>query len=153
MTVPEAVLDSMPHAECVARLRSRSVGRLGLLAEHYPLILPVNYSLDRDVVVVRTRPGTPIALADHRNVTFQIDDFDPATRTGWSVLVRGQAEVLTGAHSPQIRRRTHDSGVQPWPAGAHDDWMRIIPHGISGRRISVAPGKEDAWSWGIAAYM
>lgn len=148
-----AVLETLDSAVCTTLLSSRRVGRLGVIAEHYPLILPVNYALDRGVIIIRSRPGMKLTNADHANVTFQVDDFDTTTRTGWSVLVRGQAEELTDRHSEEIRERTESSPLQPWVPGAELHWVRIIPHGMTGRRISVPPGAEEDWAYGIGAYM
>ncbi|MBM9467799.1 pyridoxamine 5'-phosphate oxidase family protein [Nakamurella leprariae] len=148
-----AELQTLTDEECTELLSARTVGRLGVMVERYPLILPVNYTLDRGVVVIRSRPGTKLTNASHANVTFQVDDFDTVTRTGWSVLVRGQAEELTDRHSEEVRERTETSGLQPWVADADLRWVRIIPHGVTGRRIVVPPGAEQDWAYGIGAYM
>ena len=123
--------------ECYRLLETHEIGRLGVNAEHFPLIFPVNYAMDRGVIVVRTHPGAKLTAAGHANVTFEVDDIDRRTRTGWSVLVRGLAEELTSAHTVELVERTRDSGVQPWAPGEHGRWLRIIPQGISGRRIDA----------------
>lgn len=129
----------IPAEECYRLLRSQQIGRLGVNAEHYPLIFPVNYGLDGDTIVIRTAPGTKLAAAQHANVTFEVDEVDQYARSGWSVLVRGLAEEVTEAHGPDLVRRTHAVGVRPWAPGEHGHWLRLIPHGITGRRI--VPGE------------
>lgn len=146
-----AEMDVLSSSECYQLLASRQIGRLGLVTEQYPLIIPVNYGLDRDVVVIRTQPDTVVAHADHTNVTFQVDQLDLTRDAGWSVLLRGQAEALTAEHSKELLERTQATGVQPWAPGEREHWMRIIPHGISGRRITS--GKDLQWRLGSAAYM
>ena len=37
-------------------LAARQIGRLGVFLDQYPLIVPVNYSMDGDAVVIRTHP-------------------------------------------------------------------------------------------------
>ena len=134
-----ATLLEMEAEECYRLLAGHEIGRLGVFAEHYPLIFPVNYALDRgDVIVVRTHAGTMLAAASHANVTFEVDDIDRRRRSGWSVLVRGLAEELTSAHRAELIERTTHSGARPWAPGVRERWMRIIPHGISGRRIVPA---------------
>src|SRR3954451_18755334 len=91
-------LQDLGADECYRLLATQQIGRLGVNAEHYPLIFPVNYALDHDVIVVRTHPGTKLTAADHANVTFEVDEIDQRARTGWSVLVRGLAEEVTSAH-------------------------------------------------------
>jgi uncharacterized protein len=123
--------------ECYTLLATQQVGRLGVNAEHYPLILPVNYALDHGIIVIRTGPGTKLAAADHANVTFEVDEIDRVRRTGWSVLVRGLAEEVTTRHRAELIERTKTSGVQPWAPGEHGHWLRLIPHKITGRRIGA----------------
>ncbi len=125
----------LSHDECFALLATRRVGRLGVVAEHYPLILPVNYALDHDVILIRTGLGTKHANALHANVTFEVDQIDEPGHGGWSVLVKGLAEEITAAHSEAIVERTKALAPTPWAPGEHDHWMRLIPHGVSGRRL------------------
>jgi hypothetical protein len=136
--------------ECHRLLSGHEIGRLGVFAEHYPLIFPVTYVLDRDVIVVRTHAGTKLEAASHANVTFEVDEIDRRSHTGWSVLVRGLAEELTSAHRAELIERTTRSGVEPWAPGEHERWLRIIPQGISGRRIVPA---ELPPPFGPSAYL
>ncbi len=144
MTRVPGSLDVIPAAECYRLLATHEVGRLGVVAEHYPLIIPVSYGLDETTIVIRTHPGTTLAAAAHANVTFEVDDIDRRTRSGWSVLVRGLAEEVTDVHRADLVERTHATGVQPWAPGEYGHWLRLIPHGISGRRIT--PGQLP---WGV----
>jgi nitroimidazol reductase NimA-like FMN-containing flavoprotein (pyridoxamine 5'-phosphate oxidase superfamily) len=140
--MPEAegvTLRTLTDDECYELLATQQIGRLGVNAEHYPLIFPVNYGLDQRAVVVRTHPGTKLSAADHANVTFEVDCVDPISRSGWSVLIRGLAEEVTSAHRDELIERTHATGVEPWAPGEHGHWLRIIPHDVSGRRI--VPGE------------
>jgi uncharacterized protein len=125
--------------ECFRLLGTHEIGRIGVNAEHYPLIIPVNYGLDGTTVVIRTHPGTTLRAATHANVTFEVDDIDRRSRSGWSVLIRGQAEVVGDEHRAELVERTHATGVRPWAPGEHGAWLRLIPHDISGRRI--VPGE------------
>ena len=128
-------LVELDHEECYRLLSTHEIGRLGVNAEHYPLIFPVNYAVEHDVIVIRTHPGTKLAAAGHANVTFEVDDIDRRSRSGWSVLVRGLAEEVTSDHRAELVERTEATGVRPWAPGDHGRWMRIIPQAISGRRI------------------
>ena len=135
----EPSLQVLTAEECYLLLATQQVGRLGVNADHYPLIFPVNYGLDRGIIVIRTNPGTKLAAAAHANVTFEVDQIDYFTRTGWSVLVRGLAEEVTAEHRAELIKATKASGVQPWAPGDHGHWLRLIPHAITGRRI--VPGE------------
>jgi uncharacterized protein len=135
----DATMQSLPTDECYRLLATHEIGRIGVNAEHYPLILPVNYGIDGTNLVIRTHPGTILRAAEHANVTFEVDEIDRATRSGWSVLVRGQAEEVGTEHRAEIVARTEATGVQPWAPGEHGHWLRLIVHDISGRRI--VPGQ------------
>ena len=136
---PGPTMQVIPADECYRLLATQELGRLGVIAEHYPLIVPVNYGLDGTTVVIRTHPGTTLSAASPANVTFEVDDIDRRTRSGWSVLVHGLAEEVTNAHRAELVERTRTSGAQPWAPGEHGRWLRVIPQGISGRRI--VPGE------------
>jgi nitroimidazol reductase NimA-like FMN-containing flavoprotein (pyridoxamine 5'-phosphate oxidase superfamily) len=137
--VQDASLTVLPADECYRLLGSHEVGRIGVNAEHYPLIFPVNYALDGTTLVIRTAPGTKLSAASHANVTFEVDEIDRRSRAGWSVLVRGLAEEVGAEHRPELVARTRATGVTPWAPGEHGNWLRIIPQHISGRRI--VPGE------------
>jgi uncharacterized protein len=133
-------LQVLSSDDCYLLLATQQIGRLGVNAEHYPLILPVNYALDHaGVIVIRTDAGTKLAAANHANVTFEVDEIDQRTRSGWSVLVRALAEEVTSEHRTELIERTKASGVEPWAPGDRGHWMRLIPQAITGRRI--VPGE------------
>lgn len=74
MEVAEGSLEVLDNEECYRLLATQRVGRLGVNAEHYSLIFPVNYSLDQaSVIVFRTALGTKLLAANHANVTFEVD--------------------------------------------------------------------------------
>ena len=135
----DATMRIIPTEECYRLLGTQELGRIGVNAEHYPLIFPVNYGLDGTTLVVRTHPGTILRAAAHANVTFEVDDIDRRSRSGWSVLVRGQAEEVGDEHRAALVERTLATGVEPWAPGEKGHWLRLIPHDISGRRI--VPGE------------
>ena len=147
----DSTMTVLTSDECYRLLGTRQVGRLGVIAEHYPLIIPVNYAMDEGIVVIRSRPGLKSDNLQQANVTFQVDHLDEMNRGGWSVLVRGQAEEVTDEHSERIIRHTHETGLRPYAPGTDFHWIRIIPHGITGRRIVAGAG--DEWEYGTGAYM
>ena len=134
-----ATLQVIPADECYRLLATQELGRIGVNAEHYPLIFPVNFAMDGTTVVVRTSPGTILRAASHANVTFEVEEIDRRTRSGWSVLVRGSAEEVGEQHRAELIARTLATGVQPWAPGDRGNWLRLITHDISGRRI--VPGE------------
>jgi nitroimidazol reductase NimA-like FMN-containing flavoprotein (pyridoxamine 5'-phosphate oxidase superfamily) len=86
-TPPE--LQVLSADDCYQLLTTQQIGRLGVNAEHYPLIFPVNYVLDpAGVIVIRTDSGTKLAAADHANVTFEVDEIDQWTLIPQSITGR-----------------------------------------------------------------
>jgi hypothetical protein len=98
----------------------------------------VNYALDHDgAIVIRTDAGTKLAAANHATVTFEVEEIDQRTRSGWSVLVRGLAEEVTTEHRTELIERTKASGVEPWALDVPDTAGDQRP---SDRAGGAAPG-------------
>ena len=137
----------LPADECRRLLATRQLGRIGLAGGPFPLILPVNYVLDGEVVVIRTDSPKITAAADHTRVAFEVDDVDERTRSGWSVLVQALAEEVTGARRDELVERLRAADGSPGAPGEHGHWIRLIPKVVTGRRIvpgRLPPPFEDA---------
>ena len=143
MAVPDTERDPalvVLHAEeCRRLLATREFGRIGLADGPFPVILPVNYVLDGEAVVIRTDSAKITAAADHTRVAFEVDDVDQHTRSGWSVLVQALAEEVTGARRDELVERLRTAAGAPWAPGEHGHWIRLIPKVVTGRRI--VPGR------------
>jgi nitroimidazol reductase NimA-like FMN-containing flavoprotein (pyridoxamine 5'-phosphate oxidase superfamily) len=111
-------------------LRSETVGRLAFTEHAGPTVLPVNFAIVDDAVVFRTEATLAERVLD-RPVSFQADRIDPVRRIGWSVLVRGLAELLDDD-------AIHDGSVEPWAPGDRFVYVRILPSEITGRRLGLA---------------
>ncbi|WP_406032164.1 pyridoxamine 5'-phosphate oxidase family protein [Nocardioides sp. NBC_00163] len=124
-------LTELDRAECVELLERSEVGRVAFGDPDGPLVLPVNHVMVDDRIVFRTAPRT--AIADHvgtGQVSYQIDEFDSYTSSGWSVLVRGTAELVDG-----VWLRAHDLEPEPWADGRRTLYVCITPTQITGRRV------------------
>ncbi len=98
-----------------------------------PGVFPVLYALLDGEVVFRTAPGEKlIAAALHREVVFEIDSYDLATHTGWSVNVVGAAEEI---EDPAELARAEGLELHPWAGELRDRYVRIHTGEVSGRRI------------------
>jgi nitroimidazol reductase NimA-like FMN-containing flavoprotein (pyridoxamine 5'-phosphate oxidase superfamily) len=119
----------LDRAECVERLQSAQVGRIAFTDDRGPDVLPVNYVMDgEDVLVATTGYGAIARAAASGRVAFEVDAIDEATETGWSVVVRGRATRESPFDPPAERPR-------PWAAGTRSYVLRITPNAISGRRL------------------
>jgi len=119
--------------ECLKLLASRPYGRLAYLDAGAPSIVPVNHLVDGASVVLRSLDGGKLGAAIfERPVAFELDDLDFTTRTGWSVVVRGRAEVVEDADAEGYEKWLDSWAVQD---GARTTWVRIIADEVSGRRL------------------
>ncbi len=120
--------------ECWRLLASCPIGRIGFTAAGQVEVMPVTYGLLDRSIVFRTGPGQKLwAAVLHQPVAFEIDAWSATDRNGWSVLVMGVAEEVTGPARTELLDR---SDIAPWaPAGHSDQWVRIIPEEVTGRRL------------------
>jgi nitroimidazol reductase NimA-like FMN-containing flavoprotein (pyridoxamine 5'-phosphate oxidase superfamily) len=124
---------SLDEDTCWQLLRNANVGRLVVNVGSQPDIFPVNYVIDEGEIVVRTAEGTKLAAAIMGGrVAFEIDDLDDGARTGWSVVVHGLARE---AHDLLAVMRDDEIDTSPWADGAKERVIRILPDGVTGRRI------------------
>jgi uncharacterized protein len=139
MTGTEALdrrgLQVLGFDECIERLRRTPVGRVSFVHDGEPVIFPVNHGVDGSAVVFRTQQGSKMDVAVAAGVVaYEIDDYDSRAGTGWSVLVKGSAEVVYDAADTA---RYDALGVRSWAdVEGRGSWIRIRPTEISGRQIS-----------------
>lgn len=120
----------LAFTECLQLLGSSPGGRVAYSSDEGPVVLPVNHVMDGEDILFRTSPHTELGRAMRSgHVAFEVDEFDEVSRTGWSVLVRGDAEyddsdVLLPEDRPG-----------PWAAGTRNLVVRIRPRLVTGRRL------------------
>jgi uncharacterized protein len=127
----------LTKSECFELLSQEALGRVAVVDDQGPIIIPINFVLDRHMVVFRTDEGTKLdAAARGARVAFEVDGTDATAHTGWSVVVRGEAVEVT---DPAELARLRKLRLSPWAPGAKNRYVRILPAKLTGRRISV-PG-------------
>ncbi len=127
-------LDVISDDECRDLLASAEIGRVIVSIDALPAALPVNHWLIDDTIVFRTAPGTKLTAAlNHTVVGFEVDEIDPATRSGWSVLVIGTSNVVS---DPAEIARLDRAGLRSWAPVAAPHYVQIRIQRISGRRLS-----------------
>ena len=142
-----AITQLLDEAECLRLIATGGVGRIGYTGRFGPTILPVNYVLYEQTIVFRTGLHSPmgedlrtgIADAEYK-VAFEVDEIIPASREGWSILIQGSAHHVD---SDNELAEVRQSGVQTWPGGEKDLFIRIVPDRITGRRIRRAAPSAD----------
>lgn len=120
--------------ECDALLASTAVGRIAFMSYGRPLVLPVTYAYRDREIVFRTGIGAKLeAAARHDVMSFEIDGWDEETRTGWSVVVQGRADLVS---DDEAIAELESIGLPSWAQRDRiPGWVRLIPDQITGRRI------------------
>jgi nitroimidazol reductase NimA-like FMN-containing flavoprotein (pyridoxamine 5'-phosphate oxidase superfamily) len=135
--VEEGQLVELSRDECLTLLRGAQVGRIAVPdPPGAPDVVPVNYVIDGEAVVFRSGLGTKFRLLSRAAATFQVDDVDLVKGRGWSVMVKGRANECSHWETGHLR-------VEPMAAGPRNQWMRLVPAFITGRRIGVLIDTTD----------
>jgi uncharacterized protein len=129
-------LEQLPEEECLELLERHNLGRLAVIVDGRPLIFPVNYALSHRVVTFRTGHGTKLSSAPGSYVAFEIDEYEPSTGVGWSVLVQGEAVDATTAID-DVSWTARGANPRPLPPGEKLHRLAIKSDLITGRRFKV----------------
>ncbi len=135
----QVVLEHLDEAECLRLIGAGGIGRIAYTGKYDLTVLPVNYKLHDGAILFRTSTDsltaaelrTGSAGSEYR-VAFEVDNFSPASRDGWSVLVQGPAHHLDDEAE---RAQALAAGVEAWPGGEHDHFIKVSPMRVTGRRI------------------
>lgn len=119
--------------QCIARLRTATVGRVAVVVNEFPVVLPVNFRVvdmpGTPWLAFRTRTGNVLDRAPIP-AALEIDGIDLVDHRGWSVLARGTLHHVD-PESADFEER-FDPG--PWLPD-REAWLAIVPFSITGRRI------------------
>jgi nitroimidazol reductase NimA-like FMN-containing flavoprotein (pyridoxamine 5'-phosphate oxidase superfamily) len=130
-TAPGQLQDLTPE-ECWELLTTTTLGRIAWTTASGPEVVPVNFVTEGSTVRIRTAAYSALAQkVDAERVAFEVDAIDEATHSGWSVLVRGLAEIEYDA----------DGGPtpEPWASGSRHTTVEIVVDQITGRRLVPRP--------------
>jgi uncharacterized protein len=131
-----AGLEILSEEECRRLISAVHLGRIVFTDRALPAIQPVDFVMCRGEVIIRTSSASKLAAAARNAVVaFEVDDFDPALRTGWSVVIVGHARVVSeNGELAHVR----DLPLRTWTPAAQDHYIAITPELISGHRLSEA---------------
>ncbi|MEV1178719.1 pyridoxamine 5'-phosphate oxidase family protein [Nonomuraea sp. NPDC049784] len=127
----ERVIRPLSQAEALERLGAVSLGRLVFSYQALPDIRPVNHLLDNGQVIVRSHIGAAVVSSIHGLVTvvaYEADDIDPINHLGWSVIVKGTAELVKDPGEIARYQRL----LRAWVNQQMDYVIRIKPEIITG---------------------
>jgi uncharacterized protein len=127
---------TLDRAECERLLASRNVGRLGLVIDGHPYVIPMHYvTPGGGVIVFRGALRSLLMEASLREVAFEVDDAQPKIRTGWFVTVTGIARDIADAideTSVSLRQLP----IVEWSSEDRPAWFKIDPLQLIGRRLT-----------------
>ena len=129
---------SLDRGACLALLGTVSLGRLVFSYRALPDVLPVDFRLDGENVLLLLAGGSPAATASQDAVVaFEADDFIAGAgvpRTGWSVTVVGRVhEVL----DPGQWLRAAD--LDTWAGNGPGRLHTVSTQRISGYHLVAVP--------------
>lgn len=135
-------LEVLGRDECLRLLAGATLGRIGVTSGALPAVLPVNFRLDGDHILILTGEGSKLDAATRNAVVaFEVDSFDPLYHSGWSVVVTGVARQMTDPVELATARR---APLARWAPRGRYRVVAIATEVISGRRIvSGAPRRHE----------
>jgi nitroimidazol reductase NimA-like FMN-containing flavoprotein (pyridoxamine 5'-phosphate oxidase superfamily) len=118
---------------CLQLLATQQLARLAFTRRALPDIIPVNYVLDGEELLIQLDPGSDIARAvTNAVVALEVDLIDQALHTGWSVTVIGEAQQIL---DPAARRRSMERTLTSWAGGRRDYLLSISSERVTGRLL------------------
>ncbi len=136
------VAHELDQQECERLLRGGVVGRVALSTPEGPHIIPVNYAVVADTIVVRTSPYSVLGTYGRdAMLAFEVDHIDRERQAGWSVVARGRAwaEVDPG----ELTRLREEWEPRPWANGSRNLYLRIRWASLSGRALGADRTRDD----------
>lgn len=126
-------MEILESAECFRLLASVPIGRVAYVADGAPRIFPVTFGVSENHIAYRSGAGSKLDAAEMaRPIAFEVDDWDEAQRTGWSVVASGRVHTVTDEDRVA---QLEDLDVDPWLSGEEMEWVEITIDEISGRRL------------------
>lgn len=124
------------RAECERLLRAGIVGRVAVASPSGPHIVPVNYAVVDDAIVIRTSPYGVIGTHGRdATLAFEVDQVDHERQRGWSVVARGRAEEVTDPGELEHIGSTWPP--RPWAAGTRSLFLRLPWTELTGRQLGA----------------
>jgi nitroimidazol reductase NimA-like FMN-containing flavoprotein (pyridoxamine 5'-phosphate oxidase superfamily) len=130
-------IEELGRDECLALMSTQRLGRLGVVVDAVPLVLPMQFALGGETVVLQTNQGAKSLHVPLTSVSFEVDHVDWEQGLGWSVLVQGLGEDISTAIDERSEA-LRSLAVHSWAPPPADRWLMIIPRAITGRRVRAS---------------
>lgn len=121
----------LDRSESLRLLMAKKVGRLAFVNDGRPTVMPMNFTVSDERIVLRTLAHGSGARAVGSEVAFEVDDIDDFLEAGWSVVVNGSAQLLNEDELKQL----HGDEPEPWAEGPRTLFVAVPIDQISGRQL------------------
>ena len=129
----------LPSHECMRLLavaaKDGGIGRIGVPTDQAPVVIPVNFTLHDNHILVRVGTGFFSQAAAGHLVAFEVDHVDSDAGVAWSVLVRGLATLIESPTEIEFAAAPHPLVPEPG-----DMVLVVRPDILTGRRFEVRRG-------------
>jgi nitroimidazol reductase NimA-like FMN-containing flavoprotein (pyridoxamine 5'-phosphate oxidase superfamily) len=134
----EIVELSLP--ECRDYLDRGGVGRLAFQTPVGLRMVPLNYATNADAIVFRTVPDSELGTyGEGAEAVFEVDEVDPVSEEGWSVLAFGRLERPSDAD--EVWDIHGWRNPTPWSGDHRHFHLTLRWHTLTGRRIIGRTGR------------
>jgi nitroimidazol reductase NimA-like FMN-containing flavoprotein (pyridoxamine 5'-phosphate oxidase superfamily) len=132
---PTTAFEQLTVDECWRLVIGHGIGRIGFVGDPHVQIVPTRFDAERGTVYFRAGTFGEMARRVHNSATtLQVDDIDPTTFCGWSVLITGTAHRVGDAAT--MASRWSLGRPRPWfPAGPQSQWIALSVEEIKGHRV------------------
>lgn len=125
-------LEHLGTDECWRLLTQYHLGRVAMVLEGRPFVMPVNYIVSGVSVLYRAGAGSSLDPAEAGSlVALEVDMTKPEYHSGWSVVLQGHARQVTDSAELADCARLP---LRPWVTHAQSVCVRITGE-VTGRRI------------------
>ncbi len=122
--------------ECRGLLLAGVAGRAALATPTGPHIVPVNYTVVGEAIIIRTSPYSLLGTYGRdTTLAFEIDEFDNERGRAWSVQARGRVEPVVERAELELIREVAEP--HPWAGGARPLYLRLRWTELSGRQVGA----------------
>ena len=131
-------LASLVAYDCWALLEHADIARVAWAGAAGVALVPVNYRVVDGALWFRIDPGSALAReAGGQRIVAEVDHVDAETRSGWSVVVVGTAELVEYLDAPDML-----VDMRIWPAGTPSLFVRVDASEVTGRRLLAADTRD-----------
>lgn len=137
MLQSESAVRELTRQESLALVPTVPVGRLVFTDRALPVVMPVNFVLDGNRIVVRTGHGSVLGEAVRGAVVaFEVDDFDDTYRNGWTVTITGRVRHVV---DPLERSRLLELPLHSYAGDDLAEVLVVPVELVTGRRVGTGP--------------